>query len=1127
MIPSSILPELLPIEGGTVSPTSNVEHSSRNSSLAIRRVYSIGTLLSLRYTTPINRRSRRALFALQLWSPCPHSVLHNQLVYRVCVTTIDLFKAALALSFKVCILTESMARLLLFLLAPPLSQLMQSAVNVIRHSFITLQVCVAIINAAVLITTAAYHLIIMAPQNNIIHSMNEESDRVSVFTSYRNDNRIQRNLISKLKVASINVNGLFGKLEMVELVLRTHNIDIMCLQETKLNESHLDSTLNFTDYNLYRKDRNIHGGGVCIYVRTKYNSSMVFNNKTCEIIGIKMNLHGKPVHVFSVYKPPNVNPDIFYEDLVDIVTFLLDENSTVIIAGDTNMNIFESQKKDKVEKYCNEMCLKNWINTPTHKDSCIDHLMVSKGTEVRNIQFHAPVEKWHVSITCEVYMKKLVNKDIRSTPTSLPNWKRAAWDAMDEWIKNQNLPLLIEHSKSVEECWLIQKLIYEEAIRLFVPNRIIDCKQKYKSWISKATIKSLHRKDRLYAKWKISNCQRKRSSFEKARKNCKKLLIQDKRRWVEHTFNRKNTNTFWLEVRKLTKQSVRSGIPELHESENIARTEAEKADMLRNIYLKSWSSSELTTEKEHGPGNYEECAPKWVLRQLKILKVRKAHGPDGLPPIFLKRMAPLLAHPIARVITLSWVHGQIPDDWKKAIVIPIPKKGTSSNPIDYRPISLTSVVSKIAERFVCLQIIKQIEDKLPNQQYGFRAGRGTTEALVAAEHTIIDAMEKCVGKPSRAAIISFDIQKAFDSISHERILCHLKECFELSLNGRRWLEEFLTQRSFCVRVGSTYSRWSFTSRGVPQGTVLGPILFNAATAGLKNLQLTKDSTIILYADDLLLVKPLPSQTDEEDLQTDCNTILSFYEGEKLKLNGSKTELLLTSVAPGGAPPLHNKITLGGSDISITQELKYLGILFDQRMTFAKHASWVSGKARKMLGAIRRVLKRWKLSKQIHQIYLSCIRPVITYGVAVSYPRTKEGQRVIERVNKIAAEMILNKYNQSYNDILIKLKWDPIKWIAIQDQMRLMMQLVQKITMCDSIPLIIPDTSRHSRRISNDKPFKAVGVVPRLHRTKETTVNQMVHRWSLLPNDVIHLNQQTFMEKISSSEVKTILIREQA
>ena len=124
-------------------------------------------------------------------------------------------------------------------------------------------------------------------------------------------------------------------------------------------------------------------------------------------------------------------------------------------------------------------------------------------------------------------------------------------------------------------------------------------------------------------------------------------------------------------------------------------------------------------------------------------------------------------------------------------------------------------------------------------------------------------------------------------------------------------------------------------------------------------------------------------------------------------------------------------------------------------------------------------------------------------------------------------MILNKYNQSYNDILIKLKWDPIKWIAIQDQMRLMMQLVQKITMCDSIPLIIPDTSRHSRRISNDKPFKAVGVVPRLHRTKETTVNQMVHRWSLLPNDVINLNQQTFMEKISSSEVKTILIREQA
>jgi hypothetical protein len=387
----------------------------------------------------------------------------------------------------------------------------------------------------------------------------------------------------------------------------------------------------------------------------------------------------------------------------------------------------------------------------------------------------------------------------------------------------------------------------------------------------------------------------------------------------------------------------------------------------------------------------------------------------------------------------------------------------------------------------------------------------------------MEAMERCSGKPSRAAILSFDIQKAFDSISHQRTLDHLRNHFNLSLNGRKWLQEFLTNRSFCVRVGLTLSQWSVPSRGVPQGTVLGPIIFNAATAELKNLPLTTGSTIILYADDLLLIKCLPSQEDEYDLQKDCNTINSFYEKEDLKLNGSKTQLLLASVSPGGASELQRAITVAGNQVTRTKELKYLGILLDERMNLVKHTTWVSGKARKMLGAVRNILKRWQLTRQIERIYLCCIRPIISYSVSVSYPKTKEGQRMIERVNKIAAEMVLNKFDRNYDDLLSTLKWDSIKWSGIQEQLRIMHQSTQQVSSSSRIQLVERENTRHSQRLSNNNPFKVIGKPPHLNRTRETAVHQMVRRWNILPNDVVNASKNVFITKISSPNIKILLI----
>jgi hypothetical protein len=166
----------------------------------------------------------------------------------------------------------------------------------------------------------------------------------------------------------------------------------------------------------------------------------------------------------------------------------------------------------------------------------------------------------------------------------------------------------------------------------------------------------------------------------------------------------------------------------------------------------------------------------------------------------------------------------------------VPKVRESTLAVDYRPISITSSIGKLAEHFLLEQITRAIDANLPSCQNGFRRGRSTTDALINIEHKIIQAMDKCSGA-IRIAVISFDVSRAFDSISHARLLDHLRERFEVPLYARRWLHSFRVGRIQRVRVGSAQS-------------AIGPVLYTAATAGPKKVQLSTEASIPVYADDI-------------------------------------------------------------------------------------------------------------------------------------------------------------------------------------------------------------------------------------------------------------------------------------
>ena len=245
-----------------------------------------------------------------------------------------------------------------------------------------------------------------------------------------------------------------------------------------------------------------------------------------------------------------------------------------------------------------------------------------------------------------------------------------------------------------------------------------------------------------------------------------------------------------------------------------------------------------------------------VFNKLSTLKSNKSPGPDGLHPLVLKEAAAQLCIPFSMLFRRSFDEGHLPDDWKTANIVPVFKKGVSSGPGNYRPISLTSIVCKVFESIVREDIIKHLTSNnlLSNSQHGFLPKRScTTQLLTAMEHWTNEIQ---LGHP--IDVLYFDFKKAFDKVPHERLLIKLKAH---GITGKLldWIRSFLQGRKQRVTFNGVKSSWGDVLSGVPQGSVLGPIFF---VVYINDLPQVLTNHCLLFADDTKLYSCV---TDDADI----------------------------------------------------------------------------------------------------------------------------------------------------------------------------------------------------------------------------------------------------------------------
>jgi len=394
------------------------------------------------------------------------------------------------------------------------------------------------------------------------------------------------------------------------------------------------------------------------------------------------------------------------------------------------------------------------------------------------------------------------------------------------------------------------------------------------------------------------------------------------------------------------------------------------------------------------------------------LNPTKSPGLDCVHPRVLKECHEELAYPISVLFNLSIQAGKLPDLWKLAQVTPLFKKGDKKDSSNYRPVSLTIVLCKVLESFFRDAILDHMNrNKLfCDNQHGFRPQRSCVTQLLE----VIEEWTDILDRGGNIDCIYLDFAKAFDTVPHQRLLRKIY-AYGIKGNTYSWISNFLSNRKQQVRLGNSNSSWMDVKSGIPQGSVLGPILF---LLFINDMPRVVNSVIKLFADDTKIYREISSEDDCKALQTDLDSLAAWSDSWQLRFNPSKCKCMHLGKCN---PNVTYHISDNSEDIvvdSVASE-KDLGVLFDNDLKFSPHIQQKVKKANQTLGMVKRAFDC--LDKEVFiPIYKSLIRPHIEYASVIWKPYLKKDIIAIESVQRRATKIVTGLKDLTYEERLRQL-----------------------------------------------------------------------------------------------------------
>ena len=935
---------------------------------------------------------------------------------------------------------------------------------------------------------------------------------------------------SKLSLLIINFQSLWNKRIELSNLASDSRSDIIIGTETWLTSGEngiKNNELLLDDYDIFRRDRPTRGGGVMIAVKKNLDCEQISITKESETIFCKIKTKGrKPLIVGSIYRPP----DYSFEDSLHIIKEIYNvhnKNKGAIFwfGGDFNLPDIDWENQDIIGnqylrsinllflEMAQDLGFSQIINVPTRGTSLLDLLFTNYPHFLQDCSLHSGLGD-HEVVRIKASLQPIRKKPIKR---KIQLWSRADNITLQKEAHELKIRFLNNFSvkDNVTDMWNYLKVEINNIIEKNVPTKETSSKC-HQPWINSEVKKLIRKKNRWFTKAKKSNSRKVWEKYRHIKADAQRACRQAEGKYITDIFSEDNSGKkFWGLIKGKRQENI--GIGDLKNKNNITTRDAvKKAELIHEQFDSVFSNpsppiNPIFDEEERLPDIENiKITRNGILKLFLDINPNKANGPDNLPGRFLKICAYELIDIYQMIFQSSLDQGMVPPDWKDANVVPLFKKGDKSKPENYRPISLTSLSCKLLEHVVCTNIMSHLDkfNVLDDAQHGFRKRRNCDTQLISTLHDFTNGLKF----KEQIDAIFLDFSKAFDKVDHEGLLAKL-EHLGIRNSLLDWIRSFLIGRNQKVLVEGMASPPTKVLSGVPQGTVLGPLLFLIYINDISN-GLSEGTKLKLFADDSLLYRTIKSPKDSEILQKDLNTLQTWEKKWKMQFHPDKCQLLKITNKTNqinSTYKIHNHI------ISETNSAKYLGITIDSKLHWKKHYLNITKKASSTLAFIKRNLN--KCPKSIREkCYTTLVRPSIEYTSAVWDPHHQTDIDGLEKIQKSAARFVTNNYCMEPGNTLKNYKslgWDTLEERRLQKKL----SIFQKARL-NLIDIPTDHLTFNARQTRLGWSYHRVHSVVDSH--KYSFFPQATNLWNHLPSEVKRCEDiNIFIKQIKSLNLTSI------
>ena len=869
-----------------------------------------------------------------------------------------------------------------------------------------------------------------------------------------------------LKVFHHNVQGLIPFSELDKLQPRLNEVkirelntylkinkpDIVVLNETWLKKCILDREVIEDDvYELFRNDRDKtshppdpdnpnryrkYGGGVLIAVRSDLQAEYknISVRKGAEIKAVEITIGEKKFIFCSIYRVGTLGEDNYHSFLNTIKSFYKVRNPRkIFVIGDMNLREVSWPMSDgqvinsRIERLfvdsIDELGLDQCITVPTHiKGRTLDILVTNSKPLVSNLivlEKDSVCKSDHYPVTFQVK----TNVKHRPVPKrKVYNFKKANWAGLNETLESLPWNEII-NNREPEQAWCNLKTLLFRAIDMHIPT--ITIKSTFSSpWFDSECFESYREKERAHIR-KKQNCNEfNELNFSLKRRQFKNLCNKKMRDNLYNDDDPELINKkFWSHVKS---KSNCHRIPEcIHRNSIFRNKSSEKAELFNSFFYDQfsdpsvydigidWSNDQNTNDISFSVHEIEKL--------LAEINPNKACGPDGVHGRILKNCAKSLALPLSIIFETSYNSGLLPAEWKSADIVPIHKKGSKDDVENYRPVSLTCLVMKIFERLIKSELISKTSHLLDKRQHGFMSQKSCTTNMINFTDNVVLSINDC--NTMSTDVIYFDFSKAFDSVNHDIILYKLKYFYGIDGRLLKFLKNYLSERKQCVILENVKSLYKNVLSGVPQGSILGPILFvlfiNDMPQGIDI-----DSNLALYADDTKLWRKIKCDEDIAKLQNDIGYLQKWSECNKMKFHPRKCKVLSIHSKPSPLsmlPFVYSHYDLGDNLLAYADSERDLGVVINNKLNFNQHCEQIISKANQKYGLLRRTCHFVNDTQRKRILYLTLVRSQFEHCSQVWNPQSETMLNKCEAIQKKCIKWILSEEELSYRSIEIYIR----------------------------------------------------------------------------------------------------------